>query len=707
MLLSSLVAGFVLAQADVPRDVRLPVMPMWQFGEWVEGVTGREVEVQAEARDRLVYVNVKQRRVHEVLGFVKEAVGVVTIDDGRKLTLKAVGETAVTVDFSGLWKNLRSAPVSESELRKVINELYELMPTEGAVPAKSSQSVEFFKKLEESQSLDALSQMGFRLLQTLGNRGISELPDGQMVVFSSRPTRLQRGWGGFSEKAIDDLAKQMELQESISREMRSSTPKQMYYEHPFLGAFENGPNRKITRVKVEMTRTGSSLNWTISGYDYQGHLVQTARPQGRFISVGGSREDAVKRESRWKAIGQSLRKQEFSQDLTQPYWRRLQLLGFLKASVEPPSNEDLDWLSQVDKIEPLGQDMSQVFDDFCQEQGIEVVTSPSPLTRVDARTGLDPLVVARILLANVPIDAIENRVPGQVLIEKWESFPFASIMSRRAMAFLARSALSDDIITLQELVDGMSELPDSLDLLSYVMYGSALRHQFAQFGYPQGMSRAALQILKGLPRDDQIAILAGGSREWRLDSSPDFVKKIVYSAFQEQGGRGLYKVEPNGMGFQLEKPDGWPDSIPYSFWTNDISYLFDQPEFAVVKVRIEGFSGSGIQALRQVQPGNHHGSTITPENLGFALASLERPETARGNPLVGFGYGKTDGVRLVVIAGPVTAPSAGVTLYEKPINFSMDLAQLPEAERKVALKSLEDARRRNVAGNQRGQVPPP
>lgn len=644
MLWSSLVAGFVLAQTDVPRDIRLPVMPMWQFGEWVEGVTGREVVVLPDARDRLVYVNVKQRRVQEVLGFVKEAVGVVTLDNGRKLTLKAEGETVVASNFSSLWKNLRSAPLSESELRAVVGELYELMPVDGAVPPNSKQSLGFLTKLEESQSLDALSQMGFRLLQSRGNKGISELPDGQMVVFSSRPTRLQRGRGGFSERAIDDLAKQVALQDSISREMRKSATSQMYYEHPFLGPIENIPERKMTRVKVEMTRTGGSLNWSISGFDERGHLVRNASPQGRFIMVGGSREDALKRESRWKAIGESLKKQEFSQDLTQPYWRRLQLLGFLRTSAEPPSDEDLEWLSRVDENEPLGEEMSQVFDDFCREQGLEVVTSLSPLTRIAPPAGLELLVVAKSLLASVPIDAIENRVPGQVMVGKWEKDPFGTIMSRRTMAFLARSALSDGIVTLQELVVGMSELSESHNLPSYLMYGSALRHQFAEFGYPQGLSRAALLILRRLPRDDQIAILAGGSREWILDSSPDFVKQTVYSAFQEEGGRGLYKIERDGMGYQLQKPDGWPDSIPYSTWTNDISYLFAQPEFAVIKVRIEGTSGSGIQALRQVQPGNNFVSPISPDGLGFALASLERPETARGNQLVGFGYGKTDGL---------------------------------------------------------------
>lgn len=445
-----------MVQADEPRDVKLPVMPIWQFADWVEGVTGRDVIVLPEIQDRLVYVNVKQRTIREVLVMVKEAVGVEVLDRNGVLTMRKSpdGDSSAfdrPEDYQESFKALVTEYWDQDKLAKEFGERSELLQKH----RKSGLQQADYGKYQELQAGNPIAIAANRLVKRLGLNGMMSIPDNEMVVYSTHPTRLQRAWLGNAVTDMDRLTEAMELRNVVAKPFQADKASQMVYASDYSPIEESrgGKDQPVEKLIVELKKSEFGYRISARAYTLAGELIsgntnnfepdQTvnfSNMEGRFaVEFGDFPEKVVLTEAQRQDID-----------------RVTALIG---QSGRNFSDDDIRWFASIGEKEPFGGAITDVMDWGLAQTGSEAVLEVW-IPMVFQRVGNEFSVAQAMTLIHT--QSMSREMPAkknELLIGRPMPEFFRKLLApRQALAGVAQRVLDQGRLTLDDLALGIMRL---------------------------------------------------------------------------------------------------------------------------------------------------------------------------------------------------------------------------------------------------------
>ncbi len=718
-MLCSLVAGLVVALGqDARKDYKMPVMPMWQFGEWLGKETDRSVTVLPQVQDRLVYINVKNRTLPELLGFVKQAIGVEVLDKNGVLTLRDATDVARTGSMS--LADIQSgidrwvvADAGEAELRTAIPTLSRI--NEKRMTRGLSSEDPDWKTMIELSRLEPLSPACGRFVHSLGASGIEKLPDFERVVFSTSPTRLQRAWPGSAGPEMSQITKSMELRNRLVTELipkRAENEEQLMFGDGYSSLLSagGGAGDPVSALMATVQKLPYQISFEFKAFNSEGAII------GRFSHQiqGLVGETSAEVQKELEAIKEKYSSAyELTEEEKKEGKRILSLFGGIQGATDF-SREDLEWMAQIDENEPFGGLVSRLYDfglaEFGGEAVMEVLIPLQELgtaTKVTAGESLVGLMSHSIFTGGSP--NAEKLMIGKPLPSWINQF----LMSRRSMAVVASSVLEKQKLSLDDLCLGVSGLSNREQMGVYVPFALTLAAQQAGSSYiePRGWEEFSLLAYSNLTPQQRKAVFAEGGLELDISQVTPAIRDAFWSTVRTSNKQLQvgYELDPVTNEFK-EVP--FPEGIPENDWNKELSVFLTYPSALPVKIKLVARSAEGLM----VSYSHPMSDGQTFESKGFqSVSQFAQTQTYQEMfpqpnyqppTLMGVAAANQLSLDLSVKFGAFSLQTTTFTMLNSPMGKIGQEGGLPDSVK----KELEEARkkaRQDYSRMHGGNPPPP
>lgn len=701
-MIGTLIASLLLLPQDQPRDIRLPVQTVRNYGAWLGDQTGRKVVVLPEVADRLVYINVKNRTLAELQEFIKQAVSVEALDRNGVITLRNFNDPSRD-DAESAYRNwtknveyFSRSDFSESKLKEAMEEAIRL--------SSEAYNVGPRQRIEELSNYDPIRITLFDFLKNIGPRDLKAMGESSRVVYSTQPTKLQRPWIGDGNKAIRDLNDRMDIKRRVIAVLKPEKPSSDPFGLP-IWISEGTSKEKAVVLMVVVQQAWGTVNVKIEAFDESTNLMAQSQEYmyGYFdmSTTGGS--------------GMALTTEfpdEFY-EITDEENLELERSNMLASGQGGTPREftpaDLEWLSHVDEIEPLSGIYSKLLDRACELTGNETVTNvnfPFGMMAKDNRVPMAPLI--QLLFGSIvdsasPIKKNTLVINDGHLIEAlagFKAWPRAPL-AKAARAIQAKGSLDIDI-----LADAVKPLHE--DIIACQVAGAlmALSGQGQTKGNlsPDKWTLFLLRAYAELPPEMRRKVWSDEGITLQLSALPGNARALFNQSFNRaEYMPGQITSGPAGELYRSMTPE-WPEDVPPTMYFMEQTVLAAHPKGQPTVLFLKGGSAPCYQTDIENSGGYIQRSTVSLEQLA---ANLYEQETGRSQrQVLRIGLGQELNLTLGIQLGQFTGSTFDFGMLAAPVKEMVPLTELPDTERKkigAALAKIREYR----SGGGRSQSPPP
>jgi hypothetical protein len=725
-MISSLIAGLVVGLGqDIRKDYKLPVMPIRQFGEWLGKETGREVIVLPQVQDRLVYINVKNRTLPEVLGFVKEAIGVGVIDKNGVITLAdtRVDSGGGRVKRENIEKQMSSwelGDVSSADLEAGMKRSLQLQQLQRKPGYNFST-----KDYQESRTLESLEPTNRALRRIVVKMGIDallKLPEKERVVFSTQPTRLQRAWIGDAAGEMKRITQGMQVRNDVLDQLpkNGDSGTSYFYSYSRLAEKKGGMDRPIVGMLLVVMRESYGFSVSLRAFDGKGTQIGRADDQitgiDQTVTMGFNDEFE-------KYFENDTREMVLSEaDLVEA--KRINLLmgyGQLQSEI---SRDDLEWLSNVDVVEPYGGLVSRIFDFGSEIMNNEVVTevtvapSFSKSKRViSAKDAVMPAIAYDLLGGT-----LEIRKDSLIIGKGVPEWYYETMIPRRSLAMIARHIRDKGVFTFDELADSVAELPQRNQMSQFIRQALTLSKQGGNNAYvePLGWSEFMLLAYASFTPAQRKAVFSEkglriGLNQLSKKSQDYFWETARHAEFNI--GDGYFS--DGGALADLTQMNLFPKDFVANAWTLEQTHYMSLPSAQPIILEFSSNSQTGLLVRNIYKQSDGEDFNYDQfQDIEQYVRNLVVSEMAQQQGITGFGQsnGATrvtqNQMKLQVYFGGFKPREEQLAMFKDPTQDMVDDSKLPEDVRKQIeeLKAKYREEYKNMtfgrpAGS--GSVPPP
>lgn len=705
-MVSSFVAGLLLfTTQEVKRDFKFPVMSVSALGNRLGKDLNRLVIVSPEVRDRLVYVHLRDRTYAELYQFLEESIfvkvidrnGALTIaDSGREFTDTYMSEEAVLEQISS---SIRDFPDRDT-IRKNYKERDSITTKLISGQVSGQEYAALSDRRDQLQIDDPINQAGFRFARDLGWEGMMQLPQMERIVFSTKPTSMQRKWIGDSVSLIKEISESLSDRAEIKAEIESQR-----------GGLLSANSQAVAEIRAVVRRYPAFLLIDTKFYASDGSLISSGQ-----VSINGSSEKSNASDQMMDAIERIVRGMTGDIQLSPEDIKELELLRTFATLLAKKLNTDqLEWLSTIDEDEPLGGVYSEVYDHVLEELGREAVFSISPQSSLRISEGKLTVESAfRSTLWGAKIEGLED--DAKVLIRQRGQNTRATV-SRTPLAEMARRLLANGKLTLFDLSELSAMVEDDSQVSKFI------REMLISSGQADGNSNVAagsfieffILAYSKLPLGVRRQMESGGygnAIKNLVQPLPQTVVQALHNSELGVAAKTRYKIDSHGE-LVRQAPENWPSSVPFSDWMQEQTEFLVLKEFSPISLQsvVSNLNGLTIEETYPGQPPRYVSATIDEAAMRLASEQKLKSEGVNiGTEVTGFSL--TGGVRvgLEVSCGPIPAGAYSFSFLSEPIGAVYPYEKLPKEVREVFIKAFEKAKKtlaKADPGIEPGGNPPP
>ena len=699
-MLSSLIAGMVLLQVQEPvKDYQLPIMSVQEFGDWLGAQGGDTVIVSPEVADRNLYVNVKQRTLTEVVGMVEKAIGLRVLRENGAVTLlpgASISEDANFQFFDHNVQEMAELNLTEAQIDsaiKKVSELYQGFRNRQA-PFDSWREIGKLERFNPSRSLMA------QLIRAIGVQSLRAIPDGDRIVYSTMPTRLQRAWPLQAQSSLDWFnrmcdAKNAALLSYVPPPV-SDDGDEEWSEEQTLGSFSQygGRAEPIKAMLLIVTPDFPYFTLELRYFDEDGSSV--AMDFEYFQAAIEESLDDVYNPEGLELYG----KLDGELKLTQDEQVDLQLVSKLYDNSEgeeivgsagKTEVRDLEYMSTIDTRNPLSGAVSRIYDYACEVTGNELVRE------VFDSGYWDSYEVITAQEAAGHCFGYEKEFLNQLVVAEPDIYTLAFreyAVPRKPLAQLARVILrtgSLDIDTLANAVDQLGDRkkvgrfvttaismssPDDVDMS---MGGDGGYFGLELYSKLSPSDRQLVKSANGLVLD--YSRMNAGVR-WLFDDEVRRSELMVgynYEQFPDDANDEYYEMSDTWRGEQtvfLADPKNYPPKVRLRF-TQDV----------VVSMRVQSKKSS-------------YSYTVDADEVGYYLYYLEKAKKEGKAEVDLVTFAPTEKMVLAtdLLFGALPVMGDSFVMMGHRLSDFGSIEKLPESIRIKVLKAYEEYKKANEDG---------
>lgn len=702
-MFTALVATFAIFQAtETPRDIKLPVMPISQFGTWLSKETGRNVTVLPEVADRLVYVNLKKRTLSELLQYLDNAVGVGTLDRNGVITLTN-SRQKVSEDRAYKFLNENLGKLSQSEyneakledaIKKVLEISKKLGENGGDDTGKSWQEMEKLGRYDPGQ------QVLGEFAKALGSQAIRQLPLNERVVWSTSPTRLQRPWPGRAVTQIQQLNERLIAKNKLLEKLMPNDDENGYAFYNQISYAYGGVENPVAAMQGIIQRSEDAVVIHVYFYDAEGNHVNLVQQHVSGFYSEQRMEDYEKFSKAYDSV-----KGEFALTEKDHYeLERISKLSFGYGRSMKFDKSDLEWAATVDQVEPMSGVCSRIFDFACEMTGNETVREIIyPIYTDSKQKSIEASQAAMMLFLS--FDVLPDEAPiNKLIVDPLEGM--GSMMRylppRRATATAARKVLADGRLTLDAVADGVKFLSSSEQLPAFVTGIVKLSGQSAGEFYiePHGWEAFILQAYAQLNAQQRRAVWTEQGFSFDANRAPQGIKRLFDETIvKTEVQLGSMGERFYGGGYYMstaqDEEEEWPESVANSSWNREQTVFMALQQAQPINIKLS----AGNAKTFLVETSYDEWSQVSTMGLEQVASMIVFSEAAakQGAP----GYQKMGGI------APCEESSITLTLQfgQFPAHRSIfkfladrpgamgDISKLPEEDQKKVNALIEKYRK--------------
>lgn len=707
-MFTALVASIVFLQAEeTPRDIRLPVMPISQFGTWLSEETGRQVVVLPEVADRLVYINVKKRTIRELLGFLKTAVSVGTIDSNGVLTLaNAAKPKDNAVAYKYLEKNLKAklqADFSEQKIEEVIKRVKELSANMG-----NDDNGRNWQEIEKLSSYDPGQMLLAEFVNSVGINTILQLPINERVVWSTSPTRLQRAWPGQAAVQMQKLNDRLIVKNEVIQKLQTEQDEYSYYSQVSMPY--GGVQHPVAGLQGIITRNEDSILISIELFTKDGHQVNTTQD---YVS-GTYPEDNEQAYEKYAAAYKDL---EGEFQLSEADIKELERIGKLSFGYGQRTEfdkSDLEWCATVDQVEPMSGVASRIFDYACEKTGNEVVRQVFyPMFAGQKKKSIKASEAAINLF--VPFDFSNLKFPvNELVVDQPPNISLADqyVPSRRAVAASARRILADGILTLDAVSDGVKFLTHPEQIPQFVTGIVNLSGQGASNMYiaPYSWESFIIQSYAHLSPQQRKAVWTDTGLNLYLNGAPQAIQRLyaetILKCEVRIGSRADEYYEMYDPGTSRERKQDWPPNVPNNSWMREQTVFLSMGQSQPITIKLSAGTDQRFLIESKYSDWSYtrtSGIDQLASTIVFSEAAQKQGVSNYEN-IASVAVCKESTVKLTLGFGQFPAHEAVLKFLAEPPGKMGSVSELPEDQRKILDEKV--AKMRKEYGDIRFGGPP-
>ncbi|MBL8067114.1 MAG: hypothetical protein JNM28_01575 [Armatimonadetes bacterium] len=699
---------------EVRRDFMFPVMPVHQLADWLHEEVGKPVFVVPEVRDRMVYIHLKNRTFAELYDLLEQAAGVKVSDKNGALTLMVspTVQPVGLVNGPGLQKELDSKPTKMPTRADIEEAIPELARIQKAMQSGTfSASSPDFKKWTDFANLDPAAVAAAVALRGVGVQNLLGIRDFERVVYSTQPTRMQRPWPGKPAAELQSLNAAMQIRNEVVEATENMESFGMVMDSnrlPMsqLQAVAGGLARPVAAMTLSIRRMPYMYMVTFSMYDKDGGGIAAYQTQLTGLDMEGF---ASMQERVAEATKDLTQEMKLSGDERDEIRRINAMFGGNRAASEAVA-KDIEWLAHVDEHEPFSGVVSRIFDFGADQTGNEVICEV--LMPTQALTGLEKVTAGQAfaaLLMQSPFGAMEPSRNSLVISKPMPSWIYQFLVSRPAIAQVARRAMANGRLTFDDLADGVGSLSQRVQAMLFVPAALSLTGQYDQSSYiqPYEWSDFLLFSYAALGPQQRKQVFSPEGLTVDVLTAPPAIRKLFADTVANSDAQMANEPRPRPDRQALEP---LPGGIPDVAWNHEPSVFLTfgqaQPPSFHLRARVR----EGYVVERTYSSG---GQTFTftqfqsLDDLAMQQASMEAfPPDSGYTPPVMNGVAATQQltVELTVHFGVYEVPGGTFTMLTQPSGKSGPIDSLPEAQRKKYYELLE--KYRNEYKGIRGSPPP-
>lgn len=269
---------------DQKADFKYPILSVTALGQELSKHAGVTIQVTPELEATSVYVNVRDKSLREVLDLVARATttewvqanGVISI---RRTPVQTAAERKRFTQFRleaarNQWQKNRPQQISAESMAKAMKEAADLAANMG-----ENWDYAKYAKLQQLDAYAPAQIIGQEVVEALGLETLVGLNQGERIVFSTQPTRLQRPLPARMQGVVARFNALREMAEQASKAANVSNEDMRYYSALLnRNNFDpDAPPRKVASIHVVLTSgefEGMGSRVAVKGYDADGNVVE-------------------------------------------------------------------------------------------------------------------------------------------------------------------------------------------------------------------------------------------------------------------------------------------------------------------------------------------------------------------------------------------------------------------------------------------------
>ncbi|QYK52827.1 MAG: hypothetical protein KF824_11250 [Fimbriimonadaceae bacterium] len=699
-MFTALVASIVFLQAaETPRDIRLPVMPISQFGTWLSKETGRQVIVLPEVADRLVYINVKKRTIPELLGFLKSAIAVGTIDSNGVLTLTDVAKPKDNaVAYKHLEKNLKAklrSDFSEQKIEEVIKRVKEV-----SAKMSNDDNGRGWQEIEKLGKYDPGQMLLAEFVNSVGMNTILQLPLNERVVWSTSPTRLQRSWPGQSSVQLQKLNERLAIKNQVIQKLQTDEDEYSYYNQVTMPY--GGLQLPVAGVQGIITRNEESIMISLKLFTKEGQQVNNVQD---YVSGTYSEED----ENAYEKYSTAYKDLEGEFPLTEADVKELERIGKLSFGYGQRTEfnkSDLEWCATVDQVEPMSGVASKIFDYACEKTGNEVVRQVFyPVYTGQNKKSIKASEAAMNLFVSYDFDNMKFPM-NDLVVDQVANSSYADqyVPSRRAIATSARRILKDGVLTLDALADGVKFLTHPEQIPQFVTGIVNLSGQSSSNMYisPYSWEAFIIQAYANLNPQQRKAVWSEAGLALDLNRAPQALQRLyadtILKCEVQIGSRAdefYYEMQSFEEDPSSSRRPDWPPNIPNNSWMREQTVFLTMGQSQPITIKLS----AGTDQRYLIESKYSDWSYTRTSGIDQLASTIVFSEAAKKQGVSNYeniasvGICKESTVKLTLGFGQFPAHEAVLKFLAEPPGKMGSVSDLPEDQRKILDEKVEKMRK--------------
>lgn len=706
-MLSSIVAGLVLLQAQDPvKDYKLPVMSVGEFGKWFGEQSGELVIVSPEVEDRDIYINVKQRRLDELVRFVETAAGLKILHENGAITFLPGRSDSEEIGFQFWEKNVSRLAEENIDTEKLTNGLKELKETLRLASQPNPPS-DVYRKLQDGKGIDPAMAVLEETVRALGQEGFRSIPDNYRVVFSTKPTRLQRAWPSRADQQMRWLNDIADTKNRLVREIIPKSDEMMeMWSAPMIQEY-GGVKNPIKDMMLVVRRTSIYYSVQLRLFDGKGVATYSIET---FI---GGMSDPDARGINYNELFADLEGEYRYSDEEKEEARRVRLLSNSDDNSQLFTKSDLEFLANLDQAHPFAGLISRILDYGCEVTGNEVVKEVTGLNLWFGEADkISASGAARLLwLGNQDKEVRNSLVVNEP--DPMNIFARTRALPRRVLAPLARKILSKGTLDIDTLADSILQLNDRKRVARLVQVALALSGQDASDGYysQEQWDMFALEIYARLNRMQR--------QETRSERGLTLVLGQVSTPIQALFNDQLLKaeIETSSMAeeYEFDESEMQDQSIIYGSWKREQTVFLTEQSSWPARMTLKLDSLDGILSNYQYD-GFSRREMADISGIGAALFwedwNKQNGEGSGSSYTVSYSESSVTNLNLQLDFGEISGGMHVFSLLNSPVTSFVSFDKLPKELREKILAEKEKTKKEfgehiGFGGHGGGSVPPP